>query len=107
MQAARFEHKAGHALFVCQKLRLGFGLERFQFRSQFFLRFLIHPIDEENSVQVIRLVLDGAAEQAASPKFERYLILVHRFYDYDFRPDYLGIHFRETQASLRAGNVVA
>jgi len=49
---------------------LRFRLQVLQFRPQFFLGFPAHPVNEQNAVQVIHFMLDGAREQAAAPKFK-------------------------------------
>src|SRR6266571_4860706 len=49
---------------------LGGFLERFQFRPEVFFGLFGHAVDEKDAVQVIALMLHGAAEQAATAELD-------------------------------------
>jgi hypothetical protein len=53
-----------------------FGLKFIQLRFQFALGLGAHAVDEENSVEVIDLVLHGAGEQTAGAKGECFALQV-------------------------------
>lgn len=57
-----FGRKRLTLFFVPAQLFLGDGLQLIQFRLQFLLGFLVHAVNEQNAVQVIRFVLDGAGQ---------------------------------------------
>ena len=88
-------------LFLHLYFSLGGGLKLIQFVAQFFLGFFVHPVNEQDAVQMIHFMLDGAREQAAGAKFKGLEILVQRLDLHKFRPGNFPEDFRETEAAFR------
>ena len=95
----------GYFLFLAaSSAALVVGLQGVEFVAQFALRLPIHAVDEKDAVQVVGLVLHGAGEQAAAAEFNRLALFIEGLHLHGFRARDVRIHFRETQATLRAGD---
>src|SRR5579872_1945203 len=55
---------------------LGGGLKVFELGLQLALGIGVHPINEEDAVQMVGLVLDGPGEEAAATEFDALAFLV-------------------------------
>ena len=57
-------------LSLCRRLKL------VQLRPEFFLGFPVHPVNEQNAVQMIHFVLRDAREKATAIKLNRFAFAV-------------------------------
>ena len=63
---------------------------------------LVHPVNEQQAVEMIRLVLHGARQQAAAPEFNRLAPGVQPFYIHHAGALDVGINLGKAQATLAA-----
>jgi hypothetical protein len=72
--------------------------------ADFFLRLFAHPVNEQNAVQMIHLMLDGARQQPARAKFNRLQFFVQRLHVHKAGPGNFRENFREAQAAFAGGD---
>ena len=82
-------------------------LERFEVWPELFLGFFVHPVNEENPLEMIGFMLDGAREESAAAEFNWLAFLIHGL-DFDaIGPGDFSENLRKTETTFRALDRIA
>ena len=73
-----------------------------EFGFDFFQRGFVHAVDEEDAVEVVVLVLDGAGEEAAAAETDCFALAVQRGDVDRFGAPNLGVDFGKAEAAFSA-----